>query len=168
VITGIQIHSYGHSEDVWHPNMEYVCPTSMYVVTGGERIDMDLLKDAKAPTPRQLFRLSGGDQAVVSTPTQMPPPGSVAPPPGAGGAHLPASTVPLHTRRILLPGLTRRPLTVWSWCTAAHSPHPSPWCVRVHYEQTVRGRGVRPCIQMKLGFKPFAPGRTYVTTNTYY
>jgi len=28
-LTGIQIHSYGHSTDVWHPNMEYVCPTSM-------------------------------------------------------------------------------------------------------------------------------------------
>jgi hypothetical protein len=47
VITGIQIHSYGHSADVWHPNMEYVCPTSMYVVTGGQRIDIDLLEQAE-------------------------------------------------------------------------------------------------------------------------
>ena len=60
IVTGVQIHSYGHTLDEWHPNMEYICPTSMTIVTNGKRTDVDLLAETPAPTPRQLFALRAG------------------------------------------------------------------------------------------------------------
>ena len=72
VVTGVQIHSYGHTLDEWHPNMEYICPTSMYVVVNGQRHDINLLEDCPPPAPRQLFALRGGD-VVLETPESMPP-----------------------------------------------------------------------------------------------
>jgi hypothetical protein len=52
VVTGVQIHS--HNEKAWHPNMEYVCLTSMYAVRDSVRFDIDVIMGAKQPTPRQF------------------------------------------------------------------------------------------------------------------
>lgn len=74
IVTGVQIHSYGHTLDEWHPNMEYICPTSMTIVTNGKRTDVDLLAETPAPTPRQLFalRAGAGKGEILATPTSMP------------------------------------------------------------------------------------------------
>jgi hypothetical protein len=70
IITGVQIHSYGHTLDEWHPNMEYICPTSMTVVVNGVATKVDLIAETPAPTPRQLFQLRGG-QEILATPTAL-------------------------------------------------------------------------------------------------
>eukprot|EP00740_Mantoniella_antarctica_P011715 CAMPEP_0181368202 /NCGR_PEP_ID=MMETSP1106-20121128/11929_1 /TAXON_ID=81844 /ORGANISM="Mantoniella antarctica, Strain SL-175" /LENGTH=483 /DNA_ID=CAMNT_0023484237 /DNA_START=135 /DNA_END=1587 /DNA_ORIENTATION=- len=70
IITGVQIHSYGHTLDEWHPNMEYICPTSMTVVVNGKATNINLVDDTSAPTPRQLFQLRGGD-TILATPTAL-------------------------------------------------------------------------------------------------
>ena len=71
VVTGVQIHSYGHTLDEWHPNMEYICPTRMTIVVNGQRTDVNLLEETPSPTPRQLFALRGGGP-ILQTPTSMP------------------------------------------------------------------------------------------------
>jgi hypothetical protein len=61
VVTGIQIHSTTATNRTWHPNLEFISPTSMYVVKDGVRHDMDVLA-IDPPTPRQLFHIAGGDE----------------------------------------------------------------------------------------------------------
>ena len=61
VCTGIQIHSTTANARIWHPPLEFVAPTSMYVVKDGVRYDMDVLS-VDPPTPRQLFHIAGGDE----------------------------------------------------------------------------------------------------------
>ena len=61
VCTGIQIHSTTANQRIWHPALEFVAPTSMYVVKDGVRHDMDVLS-VDPPTPRQLFHIAGGDE----------------------------------------------------------------------------------------------------------
>jgi len=70
ILTGVQIHSYGHTLDEWHPNMEYICPTSMTVVTNGQAQKIDLVAETPAPTPRQLFAMRGGEE-ILATPTAL-------------------------------------------------------------------------------------------------
>lgn len=70
IITGVQIHNYGHTLDEWHPNMEYICPTSMKVVVNGRGVDINLLEETAAPTPRQLFAMRGSGE-VLATPTAL-------------------------------------------------------------------------------------------------
>ena len=71
IVTGVQIHSYGHTLDEWHPNMEYICPTRMTIVVNGQRTDVNLLEETPSPTPRQLFALRGNGP-ILQTPTSMP------------------------------------------------------------------------------------------------
>ena len=74
IVTGVQIHSYGHTLDEWHPNMEYVQPTRMTIVVNGQRTDVNLVEETPAPTPRQLWKL-GGAREILQTPTSLPPGG---------------------------------------------------------------------------------------------
>ena len=67
IITGVHIHNYGHTRDDFHPNMEYICPTSMTVVVNGQATNVDLLSDTPTPTPRQLFALRGNGD-ILATP----------------------------------------------------------------------------------------------------
>jgi hypothetical protein len=71
IVTGVQIHSYGHTLDEWHPNMEYVQPTRMTIVVNGQRTDVNLVEETPAPTPRQLWKL-GGAREILQTPTSLP------------------------------------------------------------------------------------------------
>ena len=61
VVTGIQIHSTAANNRTWHPALEFISPTSMYVVKDGVRHDMDVLA-IDPPTPRQLFHIAGGEE----------------------------------------------------------------------------------------------------------
>jgi len=61
VVTGIQIHSTTATNRTWHPALEFISPTSMYVVKDGVRNDMDVLS-IDPPTPRQLFHIAGGEE----------------------------------------------------------------------------------------------------------
>lgn len=81
IITGIQIHSYGHTLDEWHPNMEYIMPSTMTVVVNGQRTDVNLVQETPAPTARQLWKL-GGAGDILATPNSMPQMSS-----GGGGHH---------------------------------------------------------------------------------
>ncbi|PSC73738.1 low-CO2 inducible isoform B [Micractinium conductrix] len=64
VITGVQIHNWAHSFEDDSPNMEYVAPTSTYVVVNGVKTHLDLLQ-VPPLTPRQIRLLHGGDHSVV-------------------------------------------------------------------------------------------------------
>jgi len=61
VVTGIQIHSTTANNRIWHPALEFIAPTSMYVVKDGVRNDLDVLS-IDPPTPRQLFHIAGGEE----------------------------------------------------------------------------------------------------------
>ena len=61
VVTGIQIHSTTANNRTWHPALEFIAPTSMYVVKDGVRNDLDVLS-IDPPTPRQLFHIAGGEE----------------------------------------------------------------------------------------------------------
>ncbi|KAL4439983.1 hypothetical protein ABPG75_002984 [Micractinium tetrahymenae] len=64
VITGVQIHNWAHNFEDDSPNMEFVAPTSAYVVVNGVKTHLDL--SAVPPlTPRQIRLLHGGRQDVV-------------------------------------------------------------------------------------------------------
>ena len=69
IVTGVQIHSYGHTLDEWHPNMEYVQPTRMTIVVNGQRTDVNLLEETLAH-PQAALALRGG--GPIQTPTSMP------------------------------------------------------------------------------------------------
>lgn len=61
VITGVQVHSTDVEAYEGHPAMEFIWPTSMYVVVDGARTDIDI-SDAAAPSPKQLFSYMGGSK----------------------------------------------------------------------------------------------------------
>ena len=42
VVTGVQIHNWGEPFDGKEPNLEFVAPSSIYVVVNGQRFDVDL------------------------------------------------------------------------------------------------------------------------------
>ncbi len=64
MITGVQIHNWAYDFEDDSPNLEFVAPTSAYVVVNGQKTHIDLA--AMPPlTPRQIKMLHGGDQAVV-------------------------------------------------------------------------------------------------------
>ena len=61
VITGIQIHSTRVANSkVWHPHLEFIAPTSMYIVKDGIKHTMDIM-GIDPPTPRQLFKIGAGE-----------------------------------------------------------------------------------------------------------
>ena len=61
VITGIQIHSTRVAKSkVWHPHLEFIAPTSMYIVNNGIKHTMDIM-GIDPPTPRQLFKIGAGE-----------------------------------------------------------------------------------------------------------
>ena len=61
VITGIQIHSTRVANSkVWHPHLEFIAPTSMYIVKDGIKHTMDIM-GIVPPTPRQLFKIGAGE-----------------------------------------------------------------------------------------------------------
>jgi hypothetical protein len=53
VITGVQIHNWGYTFDDESPNLEFVAPTTVYVVVNGERTRIDLCA-MPSLTPRQI------------------------------------------------------------------------------------------------------------------
>ena len=57
VVTGVQVHNWATDLDSKAPSLEFVAPTTVYVVVNGVRIDLDL---NRIPTlsPRQLNLLS--------------------------------------------------------------------------------------------------------------
>ncbi|EFN59671.1 hypothetical protein CHLNCDRAFT_33527 [Chlorella variabilis] len=58
VITGVQIHNWSNNFEDDSPNLEFVAPTSVYVVVGGEKTHLDL--SAMPPvTPRQMRAIAG-------------------------------------------------------------------------------------------------------------
>ncbi|KAL4436568.1 hypothetical protein ABPG75_003707 [Micractinium tetrahymenae] len=64
VITGVQIHNWAYDFEDESPNLEFVAPTSAYVVVNGQKTHIDLA--AMPPlTPRQIKMLHGGSQEVV-------------------------------------------------------------------------------------------------------
>ena len=64
MITGVQIHNWAYDFEDDSPNLEFVAPTSAYVVVNGQKTHIDLA--AMPPlTPRQIKMLHGGDLAVV-------------------------------------------------------------------------------------------------------
>jgi len=64
VITGVQVHNWAYDFEDDSPNLEFVAPTSAYVVVNGVKTHVDLA--AMPPlTPRQIRLLHGGDQSVV-------------------------------------------------------------------------------------------------------
>ena len=42
MVTGVQIHNWGEPFDGKEPNLEFVAPSSIYVVVNGQRFDVDL------------------------------------------------------------------------------------------------------------------------------
>ena len=62
VITGILVHNWG-KEGTTAPTLEFVVPSSAYVVIGGIRTEMDLAK-IPALTPRQIMILSSAGRNV--------------------------------------------------------------------------------------------------------
>ncbi|PRW45249.1 low-CO2 inducible [Chlorella sorokiniana] len=71
VVTGVQIHNWGAKFDDNSPNLEYVAPTSVYVVVNGEKTYLDL-HSMPSLTPRQVQMLasmgSGGAYEVRASP----------------------------------------------------------------------------------------------------
>ncbi|PSC70098.1 low-CO2 inducible [Micractinium conductrix] len=64
VITGVQVHNWAFDFEDDSPNLEFVFPTSAYVVVDGVKTHVDLA--AMPPlTPRQIRLVHGGDQGVV-------------------------------------------------------------------------------------------------------
>ena len=64
MITGVQIHNWAYDFEDESPNLEFVAPTSAYVVVNGQKTHIDLA--AMPPlTPRQIRMLHGSDQSVV-------------------------------------------------------------------------------------------------------
>ncbi|KAL4419735.1 hypothetical protein ABPG75_006833 [Micractinium tetrahymenae] len=64
VITGVQVHNWAYDFEDESPNLEFVAPTSAYVVVNGQKTHIDLA--AMPPlTPRQIKMLHGGDLGVV-------------------------------------------------------------------------------------------------------
>nr|AXF41559.1 LCI520 protein [Chlorella sp. ArM0029B] len=64
VITGVQVHNWANDFEDDSPNMEFVAPTSAYVVVDGVKTHIELA--AMPPlTPRQINLLHGGDLTVV-------------------------------------------------------------------------------------------------------
>jgi hypothetical protein len=57
VVTGVQIHNWGKSFDDESPNLEFVWPSSIYVVNNGNRTDLDL-NTIPGMTPRQIAMLA--------------------------------------------------------------------------------------------------------------
>jgi hypothetical protein len=67
VITGIQIHSTRVANSkVWHPHLEFISPTSMFIVKDGIKHTMDIM-GIDPPTPRQLFKINAG-QTIYDLP----------------------------------------------------------------------------------------------------
>ena len=70
VITGIQIHSTRVANSkVWHPHLEFIAPTSMYIVNNGIKHTMDIM-GIDPPTPRQLFKIGADANYLRVTETQ--------------------------------------------------------------------------------------------------
>jgi len=64
VITGVQVHNWAYDFEDDSPNLEFVAPTSAYVVVNGVKTHIDLA--AMPPlTPRQIKMLHGGDLSVI-------------------------------------------------------------------------------------------------------
>ncbi|KAL6778576.1 LCIB1 [Auxenochlorella protothecoides x Auxenochlorella symbiontica] len=62
VVTGVQIHSWGTSFDDDAPNLEFVAPSTIDVVTNGYKTHVDLLA-LPALTPRQIALLAEGPES---------------------------------------------------------------------------------------------------------
>lgn len=54
----------GHTRDEWHPNMEYICPTSMVVVVNG-RVTNNSMNSHLSPIPSVHARLSDGFIIII-------------------------------------------------------------------------------------------------------
>ena len=67
VVTGVQIHSWGTMYGDATPNLEFVCPSTIYAVVAGEKTYLDL---AKVPmlSPRQIRALSASAAPAVGEP----------------------------------------------------------------------------------------------------
>ena len=57
IVTGVQIHNWGEEFDNDEPNIEFIAPTAVSVVVGGERRELDLSM-MPALSPRMVMRLS--------------------------------------------------------------------------------------------------------------
>nr|AXF41556.1 LCI70 protein [Chlorella sp. ArM0029B] len=57
LVTGVQVHSWGGQFDDDSPNLEFVAPTSVYVVVNGEKAHLDL-SALPSLTPRQVALLA--------------------------------------------------------------------------------------------------------------
>ena len=67
VVTGVQIHNWAADlEDDRVPSMEFVAPARAYVVTNGEKVDIDL-QQVPALSPRQLQLLAAQSVAQVES-----------------------------------------------------------------------------------------------------
>lgn len=64
VVTGVQIHNWGPDFDDHSPNLEFVSPSSMYVVVDGKRTHLNL-KSIPPMTPRQISLLAGNQPDEV-------------------------------------------------------------------------------------------------------
>lgn len=63
VITGVQVHNWAYDlEDERVPSMEFVAPARAYVVTNGEKVDLDL-QQVPALAPRMIDLLAAASIA---------------------------------------------------------------------------------------------------------
>lgn len=69
VVTGVQIHNWSTEFDNEEPNLEWVAPTSAYVVVNGEKTVLDL-KSVPSLTPRQIRLLASAPDAHNPIPGQ--------------------------------------------------------------------------------------------------
>ena len=71
VITGVQIHSFGQKDKVWHLNLEYVYPTSMHVVRNGKRLDIGVTEEDTSLTSPPFFYMTTAANVTFSNLADM-------------------------------------------------------------------------------------------------
>lgn len=69
VVTGVQIHNWGTRFDDDSPNLEFVAPSSVYVVVNGEKTEIDL-NSMPSPTPRQIRILAAKSDGMEARSTE--------------------------------------------------------------------------------------------------